>query len=375
MRVAMQLPGFLCCALLGVQLAATVRADASDVQTTEYTGTQQSASAGPATARNDDTSTCKTLSTCLTIAEDGTQTNADRSLAYSSAGYIKIDGNELDLAEEYFSRALELDAKSDLAYAGRGDAEFAKGDYEKAIADAGKAAELKPDGHPEVYLILGTLADRNGDHEARIGYTNKAIALAPDFAEAYAGRGNGYLAESKYDLALADFNKAITLKPELSTMLQQTFEVTYVERGGLYVKDGDYSAAIDDYTRALQLNPSNTRALNDRGDAYNMAGDFGSAIADFTKAIESDPSYPYAYSNRGLSYFKIGRNDQALRDLNKAIELNNQSSSTYFVRGEVYRSKSDFRSALADFQKALELTPADDPGRTNMLAAIESVKR
>jgi len=374
-RVPMQLSGFLCCALLGVQLATTSHADASDVQTTGYTGTQQSASARSATARNDDTSICKSLSTCLTIAQDDRQTNADRSLAYSSAGYIKIDGNELDLAEEYFSRALELDAKSALAYAGRSDAEFAKGDYEKAIADAKKTAELKPDGHPEVYLILGTLADRNGDHEARIGYMNKAIALAPDFAEAYAGRGNGYLAESKYDLALADFDKAVALKPELSAMLQQTFEVTYVERGGLYVKDGNYGAAIDDYTRALQLNPSNIRALNDRGDAYNMTGDFGRAIADFTKAIESDPSYPYAYSNRGLSYLKIGRTDQALSDLDKAIELNDQSNSTYFVRGEVYRSKSNFKSALADFQKALALTPADDPGRTNMLSAIESVKR
>ncbi len=375
MRVAMRLSGFLCCALLGVQLAATSRADASDVQTTGYTGTQQSTSADSATAQNDDTSICKTLSTCLTIAQDDTQTNTDRSFAYSSAGYMSIDGNELDQAEEYFSRALELDAKSDIAYVGRSDAEFAKGAYEKAIADARKAVELKPDNHPDAYLILGTLADRDGDHEARIGYMNKAIALAPDFAEAYAGRGNGYLAENKYDLALADFNKAIALKPELSAMLQQTFEVTYVERGGLCVKDGNYGAAIDDYTRALQLNPSNTRALNDRGDAYNMTGDFGRAIADFTKAIESDPSYPYAYSNRGLSYFKIGRNDQALPDLDKAIELNDQSSSTYFVRGEVYRSKADFKSALADFQKALELAPADDPGRANMLSAIESVKR
>lgn len=375
MRVPMQLSSFLCCALLGAQLATTSRADASDVETTEHIGTQQSTSAGSAAARNDDASICKTLSTCLTIAQDNTQASADRSAAYSSAGYIRIDGNELDLAEEYFSRALELDANSDTAYAGRSDAEFAKGAYEKAIADAKKAVELKPGSHPDAYLILGTLADRDGDHEARIGYMNKAIAVAPDFAEAYAGRGNGYLAQNKYDLALIDFNKAIALKPELSAMLQQAFEVAYVERGGLYVKDGNYGAAIDDYTRTLQLNPFNTRALNDRGDAYNMTGDFDRAIADFTKAIESDPSYPYAYSNRGLSYFKIGRNDQALLDLDKAIELNDQSSSTYFVRGEVYRSKADFKSALADFQKALELTPDDDPGRTNMLSAIESVKR
>lgn len=375
MRVPMQLSSFLCCALLGAQLAMTSRADANDVQTTEQTGTQQSTSAGSATARSDDTSPCNSLSTCLAIAQDDTQTGANRSLAYSRVGYIKIDGNEPDPAEEYFSRALELDANSDIAYAGRSDAEFAKGDYEKAVADAKKAIELKPDSHPEAYLILGTLADRNGDHEARIGYMNKAIALAPDFAEAYAGRGNGYLAENKYDLALVDLNKAVALKPELSGMLQQAFEVAYVQRGGLYVKDGNYGAAIDDYTRALQLTPLNTRALNDRGDAYNMTGDFGSAIADFTKAIESDPSYPYAYSNRGLSYFKIGRNDQALLDLDKAIELNDRSSSTYFVRGEVYRSKSDFKSALADFQKALELAATDDPHRANMLSAIESVKR
>ncbi len=316
-----------------------------------------------------------TLPACLAVAQDETQTPLDRSFAYSSAGYIKLENQELDLAEDYFSRALTFDANSDIAYAGRGVAEFAKGAYEQAIADAKKAVELKPGAHPESYLILGTLADRDGDHEARIDYMNKAIALAPEYAEAYAGRGNGYLAENRYDLALADFNKAVALKPELSGPLQQNFEIIYIERGGLRGKDGNYGAAIDDYTRALQLNPLNTRALNDRGDAYYMTGDFDRAIADFTKAIESDPSYSYAYTNRGLSYFKMGDNDQALRDLNSAIELNDHSNLSYFIRGEIYRSKSDFKAALADFQKAFELTPADDPRRTNMLSAIESVKK
>lgn len=316
-----------------------------------------------------------TLPACLTVAQDETQTLADRSFAYSSAGYIKIGSQDLNLAEDYFSRALTLDANSDVAYAGRSVAEFAKGAYEQAIADAEKAVELKPDDHPDSYLILGTLADRNGDHEARIGYMNKAIALAPEYAEAYAGRGNGYLAQDKYDLALADFNKAVALKPELSGPLQQNFELVYIERGGMRGKEGNYGAAIDDYTKVLQLNPLNTRALNDRGDAYNMSGDFDRAIADFTKAIESDPSYPYAYINRGLSYFKTGNNDQALLDLNKGIELNNESSSAYFVRGEVHRSKSDFGAALADFQKALDLTSNDDPARSNILLAIASVKR
>nr|WP_081670433.1 tetratricopeptide repeat protein [Rhizobium leucaenae] len=120
--------------------------------------------------------------------------------------------------------------------------------------------ELKPDDHPDSYLILGTLADRKGDREARIGYMNKAIALAPEYAEAYAGRGNGYLAQNKYDLALADFNKAVALKPELSGPLQQNFELVYNERGGLREKQGNYGAAIDDYTLALQL----TRSAQER---------------------------------------------------------------------------------------------------------------
>jgi tetratricopeptide (TPR) repeat protein len=359
-----------------MHLALISSALADDTQPIEQNREQQTIDSEPEAAQENHLSTCRSgqeativLAACLIVAEDDKQTFAERSSAYSSAGYIKIENHEFDLAGDYFDRALMLDANSDIAYAGRSDVEFAKGIYDQAIADAKKAIELKPDGHPESYLILGTLADRDGNHEARIDYMNKAIALAPEYAEAYAGRGNGYLAENKYDLALFDFNKALALKPELSSALQQNFEIIYVERGGLEVKDGNYSAAIDDYTQALQRNPLNVRALNDRGDAYNMTGDFDKAIADFTKAIDSDPSYPQAYSNRGLSYFKTGNSDRALRDLNKAIELNDRSSTTYFLRGEIYQSRSNLAAALLDFQKALELKHAGDPGLPDLLQA------
>lgn len=314
------------------------------------------------------------LRACLAIAQDANYTNDDRSLAYANAGYIKLGDTQLDLATTYFNKAIQLDSNSDIGLAGRGNVQFMRGNYDLAVRDAERAIKLNPNDHADAYLVLGTLADRNGDHDARISYVSKAITLAPKFAEAYVIRGDGYLREHKYDLALADFNKAIGLKPSLAGTLKQNFEIVYIERGGLLMRSGNFMAAIDDYTSALQLNPVNARALNDRGDAYNTIGDFNKGIEDLTKSIQIDPTNPYPYLNRGVSQFKAGRNAQALLDLNKAIEIDDKLMLAYFVRGEVHKGRSDFTSALSDFQMALELTPTNDPRYADILSAIESVR-
>jgi tetratricopeptide (TPR) repeat protein len=314
------------------------------------------------------------LSACLAVGRDETRPASERAIAYSDAGLDMFIAHDPGAAMTYFKTALALDANSDAAYGARAGVELSTGDYDAAVADAQKAVALKPNGHPEAYLVLGTLADRNGDHEARIAYMNKAIALAPNYAEAYAGRGDGYYSEQKYDLALDDLHKAIDLNPALVPMLRQKFELIYLQRGGLFMTSGNYRAAIDDYSKVLELNPKNVRGLNDRGDAYNMTGEVDRAIADLSQAIDINPSYPFAYANRGVSYFNAGKDDQALADLDRAVSLGDQSASTYFVRGLVYKRKVDRQSALADFQKALDLTPAGSAGRVNIQAAIDSVK-
>ena len=59
--------------------------------------------------------------------------------------------------------------------------------------------------------------------------------------------GYAYYLNEDYDKALIDYNKAIAIKPDYSN--------AYYRRAILYKKTGDYGKARADYDKATSLNP------------------------------------------------------------------------------------------------------------------------
>ena len=114
--------------------------------------------------------------------------------------------------------------------------------------------------------------------EALASY-DKAIALKPDYAEAYNNRGNALKDLKRLDEALASYDKAIALKPD------------YAE------------------------------AYNNRGNALRDLKRLDEALASYDKAIALKPDYAEAYNNRGNALKDLKRLDEALVSYDKALSL------------------------------------------------------
>src|SRR3989338_3217676 len=132
-------------------------------------------------------------------------------------------------------------------------------------------------------------------------YTS-AIALDPNYAAAYNNRGAVYAknslikalldknknpriadvyknnADEDYDRAIEDYNKAIALDPN--------YALAYARRGSAYDNKGQYDRAIEDYNKAIALDPNYAAAYNNRGLAYYKKGNMGRAISDFQKTCD-----------------------------------------------------------------------------------------
>ncbi|MDH3282987.1 MAG: tetratricopeptide repeat protein, partial [Gammaproteobacteria bacterium] len=81
-----------------------------------------------------------------------------------------------------------------------------------------------------------------------------ALEQNPDHIHALRGRGRTLMQLERYDEALDAFDMAIAHAPEVG--------FTYANRGILYDRMGEYELAIRDYEQAMTLDPETTEGPN-----------------------------------------------------------------------------------------------------------------
>ena len=203
--------------------------------------------------------------------------------------------------------------------------------------------------HQRSYIdfYIGLSHQSRDDYDLAIADYTRAIQLNPSFAEAYNNRGTVYSQKGDYRHAIVDISKAIELNPN--------FADAYSNRGLFHSLKGDYVRAIVDLDKAMELNPNYATAYNNRGLTYYNQGDLNHAIEDYTKAIELNPNFAEAYNNRGLTYYNQGDLNHAIEDYTKAIELKSDYVEAYNNRGAIYHNQGDLNHAIEDYTKAIEL--------------------
>ena len=168
----------------------------------------------------------------------------------------------------------------------RGNAYYAKGDYDRAIQDYDQAIRLNPSDI--LYNARGDAYKKKGDYDHAIQDFKEVIHLNPNSERAYYDRGDAYIDKDDYDRAIQDFNEAIHLNSNDAN--------AYNDRGVAYHRKGDYDRAIQDYNQAIHLDSNFTSAYGSRGYAYFAQSNMTAAIADFEHTISAAPSSSAAVS-------------------------------------------------------------------------------
>ncbi|MEZ5829451.1 MAG: tetratricopeptide repeat protein, partial [Hyphomicrobiales bacterium] len=145
------------------------------------------------------------------------------------------------------------------------------------------------------------------------GDATQALDLEPDLPQPKLVllRAEAYAAENRFKEAIADFDKALELDPNLVE--------AYVERGVLFANNRRYDDAIGDYNRALEIDPTNAKAYAMRAEAKLRSDAVDEALLDVNQALELSLSDPLALRIRGNIYEAQERVDEAIYDYNKAL--------------------------------------------------------
>ena len=110
----------------------------------------------------------------------------------------------------------------------------------------------------------------SNDYVTAIRQLSKGLIKFPKFVEGYVTRAKLYIQQTKWDKAISDCYKAITLSPQDST--------GFVGLGDALKGIGDTKSALQAYTKAISCNDTTGMALVKRAKLYFELEDYNRAL-------------------------------------------------------------------------------------------------
>jgi TolB-like protein len=151
---------------------------------------------------------------------------------------------------------------------------------------------------------------------------DRAIALDPDFAEAYADRAYAQVALYWYTAAEGDWLKDADESLRRAEALAPDAVETLTARGHYYYWGFlDYGRADVSFARALEIAPNYVDALNGKAFAARRDGRYDEAVTLLERSHRFDPLNSDAASSLAETFAELGRFDDAQRVIARAEAL------------------------------------------------------
>jgi TolB-like protein/Flp pilus assembly protein TadD len=217
-------------------------------------------------------------------AEKGGTKNVEAHEAYLQGRFFinRHSEKETDQARVAFQRAVELDPKFALAWAGLAQTHVWYCNY----------------------AIEGGQKGFNAHLAAAREAVERALSLEPDLPEALFPRAT---IETNFDYHWKDaaetLRKALALAPQDPALLMWA--------GNLASARGENTQSLEFNRRAVALDPVNAQAREFLASGLSVAGKQEEARAEYARAIELNPSAPNSFAGVGLTYLLEGKFEEA----------------------------------------------------------------
>jgi serine/threonine-protein kinase len=217
-------------------------------------------------------------------AEKGGTKNVEAHEAYLQGRFFlnRHSEKETDQARAAFERAVQLDPRFALAWAGLAQTH---------VWDCNYATEGGQKGFNDHLAAARDAVER-------------ALALEPDLPDALFPKA---MIETNFDYnwkgAAETLRKALALAPQDPALL--------MEAGNLAQARGELTRALDLFRRAVASDPVNAQARAFLASSLSGSGHQEEARAEYAREIELNPSAPNSYAGMGTTYLLQGKFEEA----------------------------------------------------------------
>jgi tetratricopeptide (TPR) repeat protein len=199
---------------------------------------------------------------------------------YSQGQFQKVVDTSFHLLKQ-FPNSVILQNISGAAHAGLGRLTDAITSYKKAIA-------IEPN-YVDAYYNLGFALREQGDLEEAIKNFNKVISLNPNYVDAYNNMAATLEKQGKLEEALKAYKKAVAIKPDYAD--------AYYNMASTLEKQGKLEDAVMSYTKAISIKPDYADAYFNMASTLEGQGKLEEAIDAYKKTLDIKPDYSEAWSN------------------------------------------------------------------------------
>ncbi len=265
-----------------------------------------------------------------------------------------------------------------------GNEYFKRREYERAIANFGRALELKPDYDLVVINMANAYRQLGEDDKAMEGY-RRFMQLDPNNPQIRYETAQILIDRKELDEAEGQLREALKLEPEMAAA-QNALGVVLIERGDVEGAEReirsaldkksdvrhanynlaliaehkkDFQAAIDYYEKELELYPKSYKSHYNLAKLYGYLGNRRTQLEHYLKAVETNEYFAEGYLSLAKLYLDMERNlDEALSMAKKGLELNPRSAFApmgHYVLADIYNRQGKPDLAAKEVQKGKTL--------------------
>ena len=188
-----------------------------------------------------------------------------------------------------------------------------------------------------------------------IAQYERAIALQPDFAAAYAGLARSWLERGIWGAVEFRQSEAPARNAALKALeLDPASADAHAIVGHVAAfYDSDWRRAEREYRRAIDLDPNNVFAHRYLAATLEALGRFTESIDEAQRALALSPVSALLESAYARHLFRARKFDESIRHYQRAIDLDLRDFSAYTRLAEVYEQTGKVEEAVALIEKGL----------------------
>ncbi len=228
-------------------------------------------------------------------------------------------------------------------------------EFDRAFDEVEAAHKKYPDDRMVSAIRASVLADV-GKSDLAVAEAKKLIA-GDDDREGWIGLAQIYQQIRNY----SEMGKALDVVEKLSKTDEEKGSL-YFMRGAMNERMKNYDVAEAEFRKALALDPENAGVLNYLG--YMLADRnvrLEEAQRMIGKAVELDP-YNGAYlDSLGWVYYRLGRLEEAESNLRSALQWESRDPTVHDHLGDVLAKRGKLKEAVSEWQVSLKEWEANSP--------------